>query len=51
MQPTEAFGTGHRRALEDLVDFVDSTRLTPTIDQRYGGKVVVEVHPAPATGV
>jgi hypothetical protein len=48
VQPTEAFGTGHRRALEDLVD---STRLTPTIDQRYGGKVVVEVHPAPATGV
>lgn len=29
-------GTGHRRALEDLVVFVDNVGLKPVIDQRYG---------------
>jgi NADPH:quinone reductase-like Zn-dependent oxidoreductase len=28
-------GTGHRRALEDLVEFVDRTHLDPVIDQTY----------------
>ena len=28
-------GTGHRRALGDLVDAVDRTRLEPVIDSRY----------------
>ena len=31
----QGVGTGHRRALEDLVRAVDSARITPVIDRRY----------------
>lgn len=55
-------GTGHRRALEDLVSFVDDAHLRPVIDRKYDfedlaaaldhldrgpfGKVVVEISTA-----